>query len=48
MIIDVHQHWEPNDSLDGFMTIDFPNINIIATHCGWRWWPELAGIMEWK
>ena len=21
---------------------------IIAAHCGWRWWPELAGIMEWK
>lgn len=28
--------------------VDFPNINIIAAHAGWRWWPELAGIMEWK
>ncbi|HOB86478.1 MAG TPA: amidohydrolase family protein [Bacillota bacterium] len=28
--------------------VDFPNINIIAAHSGWRWWPELAGIMEWK
>lgn len=28
--------------------VDFKNINIIAAHCGWRWWPELAGIMEWK
>ncbi len=30
------------------LLVDFPNINIIAAHCGWRWWPELAGIMEWK
>jgi len=28
--------------------VDFKNINIIAAHCGWRWWPELAGVMEWK
>lgn len=28
--------------------VDFHNINIIAAHCGWRWWQELAGIMEWK
>ena len=24
--------------------VDFRNINIIAAHAGWRWWPELAGI----
>lgn len=28
--------------------VDFPNINIIAAHSGWRWWEELAGVMEWK
>jgi predicted TIM-barrel fold metal-dependent hydrolase len=33
--------------LDEIM-VDFPHINIIAAHCGWRWWPELAGIMEFR
>jgi predicted TIM-barrel fold metal-dependent hydrolase len=31
--------------LDGIMA-DFPHINIIAAHAGWRWWPDLAGVME--